>query len=207
MAVVERPAQTFPQLTAAQISRVASVGKRHEVRAGETLFEVGDKNTRFFVVLDGSVEVLRPLGDGEEQVAVHGPGAFTGEIDMLSGRRSLVRARAASRSGDEERNHSGSNSEISERPAVRPPTVRSHGRPRSSSHEHAGAAAVRLDERLDLAPQLRLCREGPGFRRERSGRRDERPERRTQRPVAHSSSRSTILTLARSSEATIGLNM
>ena len=33
------------------------------------------------------------VGDGETLVAVHGPGQFTGEVNMLSGRRALVRAR------------------------------------------------------------------------------------------------------------------
>jgi thioredoxin reductase (NADPH) len=93
--VMERSAQMFPTLTAAQIERIASVGKRRDVRAGEVLFDVGDQNTRFFVVLSGAIDIVRPVGDLEEPVIVHQPGQFTGEINMLSARRSLVRARAA----------------------------------------------------------------------------------------------------------------
>jgi thioredoxin reductase (NADPH) len=92
---MDRAAQMFPQLTAAQIERIAHIGRRRDVRAGELLFDVGDQNTRFFVVLTGAIEVVRPIGDREEPVIVHQLGEFTGEINMLSARRSLVRARAA----------------------------------------------------------------------------------------------------------------
>ena len=59
------------------------------------LFEAGEQNTRFFVVLAGAIEIVRPIGDREEPVTVHHARQFTGEINMLSARRSLVRARVA----------------------------------------------------------------------------------------------------------------
>jgi thioredoxin reductase (NADPH) len=93
---MDRAAQMFPQLTPAQIDRISTVGHRRDVRAGDVLFDVGDQNTRFFVVLSGSVEIVRPIGDRDEPVTLHHPREFTGEINMLSARRSLVRARAAS---------------------------------------------------------------------------------------------------------------
>jgi thioredoxin reductase (NADPH) len=89
----ERAAQMFPCLTPAQIRRIEGIGHRQVVRAGEVLFDAGEQNTRFFVVLEGEVRVLRPIGDREELVTVHRPGQFTGEINMLSARRSLTRAR------------------------------------------------------------------------------------------------------------------
>jgi len=95
MTTTDRAAQTFPRLTPAQIDRIAGLGHRREVRAGEVLFDVGDQNTRFFVVLSGAIDIVRPVGDREEPVVVHHPGEFTGEINMLSARRSLVRARSA----------------------------------------------------------------------------------------------------------------
>jgi thioredoxin reductase (NADPH) len=93
--IVERAAQIFPKLTAPQIDRISSIGHRRDVRAGEVLYDVGDQNTRFFVVLSGGIDVVRLIGDREEPVAKHLPAEFTGEINMLSARRSLVRARAA----------------------------------------------------------------------------------------------------------------
>jgi thioredoxin reductase (NADPH) len=91
----DRRAQMFPQLTPAQVSRIAAVGMRREVKAGELVLRVGDRNTSFFVIIEGALEVVRPVAEGEAPVVVHGPGQFTGEINMLSARRSLVSARAA----------------------------------------------------------------------------------------------------------------
>src|SRR5277367_6178299 len=90
---MERAAQTFPTLTPAQIDRIATVGRRCSTPAGEILFDVGDQNSRFFVVLAGEIEVVQPLGGVETRIVVHGPGQFTGEINMISARRSLLRAR------------------------------------------------------------------------------------------------------------------
>jgi thioredoxin reductase (NADPH) len=89
----DRTAQMFPQLTPAQVDRIASLGRRYQAPAGEVLFERGEQNTRFFVVLAGAIQIVQPAGDVEKQIVVHGPGQFTGEINMLSARRSLVRGR------------------------------------------------------------------------------------------------------------------
>ncbi len=91
--MLARSAQMFPELTDAQIARVAAIGKRREIVAGELLFDVDEQNTRFFVVLEGTIEVVLPVGDRELPVVTHGPRQFTGEINMLSARRSLVRGR------------------------------------------------------------------------------------------------------------------
>jgi thioredoxin reductase (NADPH) len=83
----------FPKLTPVQISRIALHGRIRSVQSGEVLLEQGERSVPFFVVITGEVEILRPLGDRETLVTVHGPGEFTGEVNMLSGRQSLVRAR------------------------------------------------------------------------------------------------------------------
>ena len=88
-----RREKIFPKLTPVQISRIAMHGRIRSVQSGEVLLEQGDRSVPFFVVITGEVEILRPLGDRETLVTVHGPGEFTGEVNMLSGRRSLVRAR------------------------------------------------------------------------------------------------------------------
>jgi thioredoxin reductase (NADPH) len=90
---MERAAQTFPVLTPAQVDRVAALGSRTRVPAGEVLFDAGEQNTRFFVVVSGAIEIVQPVGAVERPIVVHGPGQFTGEINMLSARRSLARAR------------------------------------------------------------------------------------------------------------------
>jgi thioredoxin reductase (NADPH) len=85
--------QTFPTLNAAQISRVRAAGRLRRVECGEILFEPNDLNIPFFVVLSGGMEIVQPTHDGERPITTHGPGSFTGEINMISGQRSLVRGR------------------------------------------------------------------------------------------------------------------
>ena len=85
----------FPTLTPAQIERIAAQGKLRAIRSGEVLIEAGARAVPFFVVTAGRVEVARPSGTSETLVAVHGPGQFTGEVNMLSGRPTLVRSRAS----------------------------------------------------------------------------------------------------------------
>jgi thioredoxin reductase (NADPH) len=94
--MMDRAAQMFPKLTPAQIDRVSRIGYRRDVHAGEVLYDLGEQNTRFFVVLTGEIDLVRPIGNREEPVIVLHPGEFTGEINMLSSRRSLVRARTLS---------------------------------------------------------------------------------------------------------------
>ena len=83
----------FPKLTPAQIRRVAAHGHIRSVQSGEVLIEQGDSAVPFFVVITGEVEIVRPCGASETLVTVHGSGEFTGEVNMLSDRRSLIRAR------------------------------------------------------------------------------------------------------------------
>ena len=83
----------FPTLTPAQIARIASHGVLRPIAAGEILIEAGDPVVPFFVVTRGTIEIVRPSSLGDTLVAVHGPGRFTGESNLIVGRRSLTRAR------------------------------------------------------------------------------------------------------------------
>jgi thioredoxin reductase (NADPH) len=85
--------QAFPSLTPAQIARIRVLGEPRKVAKGEVLFESGDTEVPFFVLLSGNMDVVQPGLFGEIRVATHGPGGFTGELTMISGRRSLVRGR------------------------------------------------------------------------------------------------------------------
>src|SRR6266403_2616839 len=85
--------QAFPVLTAAQIGRIRSGSNVREVTKGEILFEPGETNVPFFVLLSGGMEIVQPDLRGERPIATHGPGNFTGEMTMISGRGTLVRGR------------------------------------------------------------------------------------------------------------------
>jgi thioredoxin reductase (NADPH) len=91
----KRREQMFPRLTDAQIARIAALGQRRPVPAGEVLFEQGQQNTPFILVTAGTLAVVRPGASAIDDlpIVVHQPGEFTGELNMLSGRRSQVRGR------------------------------------------------------------------------------------------------------------------
>jgi thioredoxin reductase (NADPH) len=85
--------QAFPILSVAQINRIRALGNVRRVQPGQILFEPGETTIPFFVLLSGAMEIVQPALNGERTVATHGPGEFTGEMTMISGRRSLVRGR------------------------------------------------------------------------------------------------------------------
>jgi thioredoxin reductase (NADPH) len=87
--------QMFPVLTPAQIARVAARGQVRSIIEGEILIEAGDRTVPFFLLTRGQIEIVRPSESGNTLVAVHDPGQFTGEENMISGRRSLVQARVS----------------------------------------------------------------------------------------------------------------
>jgi thioredoxin reductase (NADPH) len=88
-----RADHVFPALTPEQLERVAAHGHLRSVRAGEVLAPAGRQAESFFVVTAGSIEFVRRSADAEEIVAVLGPGQFTGETSMLSGRQALITLR------------------------------------------------------------------------------------------------------------------
>jgi thioredoxin reductase (NADPH) len=89
----EPPEHIFPTLNATQIARILAHGKKRAVQAGEVLVEPGDTKFPFFLVTSGAIEIMRPTCESEDSVAVFQVGQFSGEVGILSGRRSMVRAR------------------------------------------------------------------------------------------------------------------
>ena len=89
------PDEMFPALTSHQRARVSAHGRSRRVASGEILVELNQQPTQIFVVVEGQLEIFRVNDDQDEVFAVVGPGMFTGELNLLSGRRGLVRIRAA----------------------------------------------------------------------------------------------------------------
>jgi thioredoxin reductase (NADPH) len=87
-------AVAYPTLDADQITRLARCAEAElkRYRNGEKLFEVGDRDFKFFVVKSGQVEILDESGETPKTVTVHGPGEFTGDVAHLTGRPSVVSA-------------------------------------------------------------------------------------------------------------------
>jgi thioredoxin reductase (NADPH) len=83
--------EAFPSLTAEQIARIAPFAQARDLADGESLWEAGERNRPLFVIVRGEVEI----GSGADHiVTVHKAGAFTGDVDLLSGRPVVVHARA-----------------------------------------------------------------------------------------------------------------
>lgn len=92
------PSEMFPLLSPAQQARVLAHGERRTVEQDEILVELNEHVTKFFVVVSGQLHILQVSNNQEQVVAICNPGMFTGELTVLSGRRGLVRIRAAEKS-------------------------------------------------------------------------------------------------------------
>jgi thioredoxin reductase (NADPH) len=81
------PDPKFPALDDEQIARLTPLGEIRHVEAEETIFDQGDEHHGVFLVLEGSIGFA-----AISQVLTRG--MFTGEVNQLSGRRSLIRCHA-----------------------------------------------------------------------------------------------------------------
>ena len=98
MSIIEtRRDQMFPVLTAAQLetaTRFAS-GPPRSFAPGEVLYDIGERHALAWVVLAGSIEVVRRDGLAHEAtITAHRVGQFSGETSQLSGRASIAAGRA-----------------------------------------------------------------------------------------------------------------
>jgi thioredoxin reductase (NADPH) len=84
----------FPKLDETQIARLSSctTAVSRSFQDGQTLFAVGERNMKFFVVKSGEVEIVDFSGDEPRTVTVHPPGHFTGDVSHLTGAPAVVSA-------------------------------------------------------------------------------------------------------------------
>jgi malate dehydrogenase (oxaloacetate-decarboxylating)(NADP+) len=68
------------ELTAAERHAIASLGREVTFEAGERVIEEGSEGTGFFIILEGTVEVLKH----ERLVAILNPGAILGEMALFN---------------------------------------------------------------------------------------------------------------------------
>jgi thioredoxin reductase (NADPH) len=80
-----------PILTAPQIERIRVFAKPREVTAGEILYQPNDDTPPVFVVLSGGMKILAVGGVEVRTVTTYGAGQFSGELLMISGRKSIYR--------------------------------------------------------------------------------------------------------------------
>jgi thioredoxin reductase (NADPH) len=86
-----RREQTFPVLTAAEITRIRRFGKVVRYQSGDRLVVAGEPGPGMLVVLTGAVTMIQRDGMGHvAPITRHGPGQFVGEVGQLSGKPALV---------------------------------------------------------------------------------------------------------------------
>lgn len=76
--------EAFPRLSEKQLRTLERHGTCRRYAAGGVLFEQGDTDFGFFVILEGHVRILQRTADGDRDFAEHGPGEFTGDLAMLT---------------------------------------------------------------------------------------------------------------------------
>ena len=88
-----RDHQMFPVLNAEQLEtakRFAS-GPARVFAAGEQVYAIGDHGVAAWLVLAGTIDVVRRDGlSHEAPITTHGPGQLTGEVNQLAGRPTIA---------------------------------------------------------------------------------------------------------------------
>jgi thioredoxin reductase (NADPH) len=89
--------QLFPVLDAVHIetARRFASGAAHAFAPGESIYDVGVRHAPAWLVLDGSLEIVRRDGlHRESSVVLLSEGQFSGEVSTLAGRGTLAAGRA-----------------------------------------------------------------------------------------------------------------
>ncbi|BAC89603.1 ATP-binding protein [Gloeobacter violaceus] len=86
--------ELFPKLSAEELKRLGEHGREVDLAPGQVIFQEGDPVSRFFVVLQGQVQVTKRVDGQDQLLTVHQPGEFTGEISMVTGGPSRATGRS-----------------------------------------------------------------------------------------------------------------
>jgi thioredoxin reductase (NADPH) len=81
----------FPRLTEAQTRQMADVAETRSFSPGEVIFEQGERDASFYVVLSGAVDIIDRQPDGDHYFTQCQTGTFIGDISMFTGEPTLAR--------------------------------------------------------------------------------------------------------------------
>jgi thioredoxin reductase (NADPH) len=81
----------FPRLTDAQIAELTERGEILSLSPGDVLFEQAQRDTPFYVVLSGAIDVIDRQPDGDHYFTQCQPGTFAADISMFTGEPTLAR--------------------------------------------------------------------------------------------------------------------
>ena len=89
MAPIEEVA--FPRLTSGELALVKPLATACSYADAETIFRAGQADIDLYIVVSGQIEIRNPT-DGDRLIVTHGPGQFSGDIDLMTGRPVIVTA-------------------------------------------------------------------------------------------------------------------
>jgi thioredoxin reductase (NADPH) len=78
-----------PTLSSSQLATLAGLGEERTADVGDVLYQVGDQRYPFIAILEGEVAILDAAGN---EIVRHGPSAFLGELNLLSGQTVFITA-------------------------------------------------------------------------------------------------------------------
>ena len=68
-----------------EISRLAETLRVLEIPPSKVLFQEGEIGDRFYIIIQGQIEVIKALGTPEERsIGLRGPGEFVGELSLIN---------------------------------------------------------------------------------------------------------------------------
>ena len=79
----------FPYLQAHDLELLKPLSETVSFSDGQTIFHTGDVDLDLFVVETGGIKILSP-SDENNHIITHGPGQFSGDIDLLTHRPIMV---------------------------------------------------------------------------------------------------------------------
>lgn len=85
-----------PVLSDAQIRRIRRVSKMRQVKPGEILYQPNDETPAVYIVLSGSLKVSAIIAGQPRTFMTYLEKQFSGDLLMISGRRSIYRCEAVS---------------------------------------------------------------------------------------------------------------
>jgi uncharacterized protein YhbP (UPF0306 family) len=93
----ERAYSVFRDLPTQDVEVIAGALQTIEASEGEVIVRQGGPADKFFIVVDGQLEVVREQNGGSEQIALLGKGQFFGELAIMRGssRTATVKATEA----------------------------------------------------------------------------------------------------------------
>ena len=90
MSLSNAPEHAFPTLSDPEIEALGRYGRAVSYPKGKAVWNAGDADVCMFVVVRGGIQVID--GRTHRPITRHGPGNFSGDIDVITGRPSMVSA-------------------------------------------------------------------------------------------------------------------